>query len=163
MKLQKAINIVKKSPSILLWYDESTATQMISNGYAAYDVSGWPCIETESELAAILGIDDTDKHTFTIGALPDNCKQRPGGTYVERLYTVVEYGDEYEFFDIGGGEIIAVRQKVLSPFGDDVNYKYHKDGNIIEVGEIIAEGYVMPMKIDDGLKEQLSRIVKGLK
>lgn len=163
MKLQKAINIVKKSPSILLWYDESTATQMISNGYAAYDVSGWPRIETESELAAILGIDDTDKHTFTIGELPDICRQRPGGTYAERLYTVVEYGDEYGFFDIGGGEIVAVRQKVLSPFGDEVNYKYHKDGNIIEVGGIIAEGYVMPMKIGDELKEQLGRIVKGLK
>lgn len=161
MKLQKAINIVKKSPSIMLWRDDATGVQMITNGYAVYDVSGWPYIEKEEELAAILGIDDMDKHTFSIGELPNICKQRSGGQYAERLFTTVEYDDSYAFFAVNDNKIITVKEKLLSPFGDDANYKYYKDDNIIEVGGIIAEGYVVPI-IANAIKEQLGRIIRGL-
>jgi hypothetical protein len=67
---------------------------MISNGYAAYDVSGWPRIETESELAAILGIDDTDKHTFEKGAEFEQDILIKGGKIVKD--EIIEY-DNYQF------------------------------------------------------------------
>ena len=163
MKIQKAINIIKKSPSITLWRDEATGTQMITDGYAVYDVSCWPYIEKEEELAAILGIDDMKKHTFVIGEMPDAIKPGEAALYADRIYVTLEFGDRYTFFDVGG-KIIAVKEKFLSPFGEDAVYKYRKSGEsgLVEIGGLIAEGFIAPCVIGDTLKREIERVFRGL-
>lgn len=164
MKLQKALNIIKRSPSISLWRDESSGTQLLSNGYAAYDVSSWPFIETQEELAAILGIDDMKKHTFNIGEIPNICRPRNDGIPADRKYITINYrGYDHTFLD-ANGKIIAVNPKYLSPFDEGALYEYIDcdDGEIIAVGGFIKDGYVLPQLPDQKYKAALEEIYRGL-
>ena len=164
MKLQKALNIIKKSPSISLWRDEATGTQLLSNGYAAYDVSNWPFIETQEELAAILGIDDMKKHTFNIGEIPNICRPRNDGIPADRKYITINHrGYDHTFLD-ANGKIIIVEPKYLYPFDEDALYEYIdcEDGQIIAVGGFIKEGYVLPRSPDQKFKAAVEEIYRGI-
>lgn len=164
MKTQKAINIIKKSPSISLWRDEGTGTQLLSNGYAAYDVSGWPYIEKEEELASILGIDDMDKHTFSIGEIPDICRPRNNGIPADRKFVTIAFGGgTFTFLDVDG-KIIAVNPKYLLPFDSEALYEYveSEDGVIISVGGFIKEGYILPAKVEQKYITALEEVYRGL-
>ncbi len=164
MKLQKALNIIKKSPSISLWRDEATGTQLLSNGYAAYDVSNWPFIETQEELAAILGIDDMKKHTFNIGEIPNICRPRNDGIPADRKYITINHrGCDHTFLD-ANGKIIIVEPKYLSPFDEEALYEYIdcEDGQIIAVGGFIKEGYVLPRSPGQIFKAAVEEIYRGI-
>lgn len=165
MKIQRAINIIKKSPSIALWRDEGTGIQMLSNGLAAYDVSGFPYIEKAEELAAILGIDEMDKHTFTIGEMPDMIRPRNDGIPASRKpVTISCRGIQYTFFE-AGSKIIAADPKYFTPFDEEELFEYYdfKDGKgMIVAGGFIKSGYILEQKPSDQYKLELEEIYRGI-
>ena len=163
MKLQKAINIIKKSAVITLFQDEN-GTRLLSNGNVVYDVSRWPYIESIDELAAILNIADMDKYSFAIKPIPDICRPASNGIPVDKKYITIEYGGtEYTFFSTSS-KIIVVKSKYLLPFDEEIRFEYanNEHGEIIVAGGFIKEGYILPIKVDDGFRTAIEEIYRGI-
>jgi len=162
MKLQKAINIIKKSTSITLLRNDS-GRRLLSNGAAAYDVSGFPEIETEGELAAVLGINKPKDHVFAITDIPEILNTNAETIYAEQLATSVCFGgEEVVLFDCG--KIYAVHAEYLKPFEEDDLFHctpLPDGGCVISAGGLITTGYIMPVSVsDDRMITDISEIAK---
>jgi len=162
MKLNKIISLIKKSTSITLFKDEVSGRILISNGAAAYDVSCFPNIETEDELAAVLGIDKVDDHVFSIRDIPE-IMYDPQITNALTLCKIeIRYsGKDYVFFE-DDESIYAVDKAYLKPFDEeDLFYvSVSEKGTLILVGGLVMQGFICPLNINDELKFELAKVVK---
>lgn len=162
MKLQKAISIIKKSTSINLWKDDS-GRYLLSNGVAAYDVSGFPYIESESELAAVLGIDKVDDHVFSITDIPKiikDCMIGERQAAVPQAITICFDGTEFALLE-AGGTLYPVDSKYLRPFGDDDLFYFKPiagGAGVFLVGGLDISGYIMPAPISDTVYSEIKNI-----
>ena len=162
MKLQKAIDIIKKSTSINLWKDDSGRC-LLSNGVAAYDVSGFPYIESESELAAVLGIDKVDDHVFAITDIPQiikDCIMGDKQAAVPLAVTISFDGTEYALFE-ANNKLYPVDSRYLKPFGDDDLYYFiptAAGAGIFLAGGLDISGYIMPASISDTVYSEIKNI-----
>ena len=159
MKLQKAINIIKKSTSIILYQSESR--KLMSNGYAVYDVSDFPTIDTEEQLAAVLGISKMEDHIFAIEEIPEIFEDESKMQHARQLFTgIIIKGDEFVLFDCG--EIYAVRAEYLKPFEDDDLFKFIHTGDrcMILGGGLITTGYILPISVGEKTMEEICEIAR---
>ena len=159
MKLQKAVNIIKKSSTIILFQEDDR--KLLSDGYAAYDVSIFPTIETEEQLAAVLGISKIKDHTFTIKEIPEIFEDESKTQHARLFFTkMIIDGDEFVLFDCG--EIYAVRAEYLKPFEDDDLFKFIHTGDscMILGGGFITTGYIFPITFGKKNMEEISEIAR---
>lgn len=164
MKIKKVISVIKKRRTIRLFKSPAGDRQLLSDGYAAYDVSSFPDINTEEQLAAVLSIDKPQDYSIEIAPIPEILLDLPMSEGTQLFYTSVVFGGvEYVFFT-ANGEIYAVDRTYLKPFDIDEMFYVTKSekGPVIIAGGLTEFAYIFPMQINEDMKQELEQIIKKL-
>lgn len=164
MKINKVISVIKKKRNIKLFKDDVEGRMFLSDGFAAYDVSCFPNINTENELATVLNIDDPQNYTLEIQPMPDALLNlSPSETVQFSFASVVYSGVEYVFLTCGD-KTYAVNAAYMKPFGFDemVYIAESEKGAMIIVGGLVELAYILPENIDQTIKDELEEIMRRL-
>ena len=148
MKISKALSIIKKSTAIMAFQDLENGVQLLSNGVAAYDISSLPKVETTSELAGMLGIDNEDKHYLSIQPIPDTLSEidHSRSMPVDILGIGLSFGDD-DFTLVKANErYYAFNAKYFKPIENE-DLLYILPNGMLLVGGLTITGYIMPYSI----------------
>ena len=180
MDLTKVYSYIKKTKSIMIsdmiTADGTYVEQWISNGVAAYSLSGLPQLDHESVLL-LIGVDTESKAKYNVYEHNFSHSSELMKAYTDTDRSVIPTGltiAEYEVLEGGSPsspDIVFVNAAALKVFGDDVEYIYRqltdKQAVILVKSGLITIGCILPYTFPDNahtdkIRERLDKISKKL-